>query len=156
MNLTPSEKLWDVGEGDLYVGRPYRIPYFFETPQLQMMKEPDDPLCISFRSWTGHFYQFYIGIFHSKPSLIITSTLKDYYVFPVMSLSFAQSQEKYRHYSNKKTPVKGSFSGFYSWGEKLLNQCDVLLSHLKNDNMYFSDDVLAEIYAELKRRAKYE
>lgn len=156
MNLAPRAKIWDVGEGDLYMGRPYRIPYFFENSQWKMMKEPDDPLCISFRSWKGNFYQFFIDTFHNKPALVITSTLRDCYFLPNTVLSMQGSADRYLRYCNKKTPVKDSFSGFYSWGKKLLKQRETLMSHLKDDNMYFSDDVLAEIYAELKRRAEYE
>lgn len=152
----PSEKMIDVGEGDLYVGKPYKIPYFYETSQVKMMKEPDDPLCISFKSWKGHFYQFYLGEFHNKSALVLTSTLRDSYVFPTKSLSLEGSAEKFRYHSNKKTPIKGSFSGFYSWGKRLLKQYDTLMSHLEDDKMYFSDEVIQDIYKELVRRVKYE
>ena len=152
----PDDFVFDIGEGDLYSGRPYSIPYFYETPQVRMMKEPDDPLCISFKSWKGNFYQFYLGKFHAKHCLIITSTLKDCYFIPANCLSLERSAEKYREISEKKHYVEASFSGYFSYGKKVVKQYESLMSHLKNDKMYFSEEVLKDIYSELKRRVKYE
>lgn len=138
------------------MGRPYTIPYFFESTQRRMMKEPCGNDTISFKSWKGNFYQFYLGEFHQHPALILTSTLRDSYYLPAACLSLEMSVERFRKASENITPIKGSFSGYYRYGLKLVEQHDTLISHLEADGMYFSEEVLKEVYSELKRRTKDE
>ena len=154
MVLSPmiDEDVLDVGEGDLYTGNAYEIPYFFETVQHKMMRPPGGMDSLSFRSWKDNYYQFCIDTYHQRPALMITSTLKDCYFMPTGCLSLEKSYAKYQRASEKKTPIKGSFSGFYSYGKRCMSQHDTLLKHLKDDNMYFTDEVLEKIYQILKRR----
>lgn len=152
MNLELSRKTnIDVGNGDFYRGAPYHIPYFFETSYRRMMREPDETT-ITFKTWKGEYFQFYLDKYHDKPILVLTSTLGDsFYIYP-SSLSLEKSAERFMTAYSKKTPIKGSFSGYYTYGKHLLEQYEVLKEHMAEQSIYFSDDSLEKIYTELKRR----
>lgn len=158
MVLAPAVSEWniDVGKADYFIGKKYDIPYFFETPQKKMMREPGGPDTITFRAWSGTYYQFYIGTYHNRPALYITSTLEDCYIMPKGCLSLEKSAEKYIHSSNRRTPIKGSFSGYYSYGKKILEMREKLMENLQKDGVTFSDEAVGRIFEILSRRVKDE
>ncbi len=155
LNLTIAEKkqTYDVGHADLYTGKPFKIPYFFESSQRRMMKEPGEQT-IDFKTWKGEFFQFYIGEYHNHITLILTSTLYDCCFFSTNRLGIGKMKKWATEQSEKKHPIKNSFSGYFTFGKKLLAQYDNLEKHMEEQEIYFSDEVLEEIFAELKRRAR--
>lgn len=158
MNLEMPDELFDadVGKADLFTGKSYEIPYFFEHPGHKMMKDPSKSNHISFKTWKGEIFQFSLDQFHSHGCLLVTSTLKDCAFFPQQKLSIDKAVERAERAINTKTPVKNSFSGYSTYGKKMLTQYRTLIKHLKEQEIYFSDETLTAIYKELKRRAKYE
>ena len=154
LNLTMTEKNeWDIGHADLYVGKPFEIPYFFESSQRRMMQEPGDTN-INFRTWDGEIYQFYLGDYHQNTALILTSTLRDCCFFNINRLGIEKMKKWATEQSEKKHPIKNSFSGYFTFGKKLLTQYATLERHMEEQEIYFSDEVLEKICKELKRRAK--
>lgn len=155
LNLPPLIE-FDVGHADLYIGKAYKIPYFYETSQKRMMREPGGNDTISYKSWSGNFYQFYLDSFHNLPALYITSTLEDCYPMSTRTIGLEKSVERYKQASEKQHFVKDSFTGYYTFGKKLIKQHDTLVEHLKEDEISFSDEFLENIFLELKRRVKDE
>lgn len=147
-------KVFDIGQADEYIGPPFSIPYFFEASGRLMMKEPDSPDVINFKTWKGEYFQFYLGKFHSATALVITSTLKDCCFIKANNLSIKGMHDWAEQHFSRKYPIKGSFSGYYTFGKRLMRQYDILEKHLKEQNLYFPDDILVEIYNELVRREK--
>lgn len=154
MNLGPARQTnIDVGNGDMYIGSAYKIPYFFETGYKRMMREPDDTT-ISFKTWKGEYFQFYLDKYHKSEVMVLTSTLGDsFYIYPG-ALGLEKSVERFRKAYSKRTPIKGSFSGYYTYGKHLIDQYEVLRQHMDEQRIFFTDESLEKIYEELKRRAK--
>lgn len=147
-------KRLDIGCGDLYIGPPYRIPYFFETRAHRMMK--DEGNFVSFRTWKGEYFQFYLDKYHGKNVLVLTSTLKDsVFIFP-KNLSLEESFLRFEKAYNNKIPVKGSYTGYYCYGGEMVKLYGILNQHLKEQEIFFSKDVITEVYNELRRREKHE
>lgn len=154
LNLIPVERIeFDIGNGDLYAGKPFKIPYFFESSQRRMMREPCEDT-LNFKTWKGEYFQFYLGRYHQNIALILTSTLYDCCFFNTSRLSIEKMRKWANEQSEKKHPIKNSYSGYFTFGKKLLEQYDVLEKHMKEQEIYFSDETLEKIYEELKRRAK--
>ena len=143
----------DVGHADIYVGPAFEIPYFFESPGRKMMREPGYDN-INFRTWDGEFFQFFLDTFHSHQALVLTSTLGDCCFFSYSRLGIEKMREYATAQSNKKHPIKNSFSGYFTFGQKMLKQYDTLEQHMKEQEIYFSDETLEKICEELQRRAK--
>lgn len=157
LNLkTPSTEkmIFDVGHADLYTGKPFQIPYFFENPRKRMMREPVDDSTINFKTWKGEYFQFYLDEYHQNTALVLTSTMLDCAFFSTKRLSIDKMREWAKRRSEKKHPIKNSFSGYFTFGKMLLEQYDTLEEHMREQEVYFSDKVLEDIYKELKRRAK--
>lgn len=153
LNMTENDKVWDIGHGDLYSGTQYEYPYFFETVNTRMMKDIGENT-IDFKTWKGEFFQFYIDRYHGNQALYLTSTLLDCCVFQPKRLSVAGMKEWAKSQSENKRPVKGSYTGYFSFGKKLLTQLELLESHMEEQEIYFSDEVLERAFNELMRRAQ--
>lgn len=157
LNLSPTKPMTiDIGKGDLYQGKPYPIPYFFEKAYLRMMREPDSRNVISFKTWKGEYFQFYLDRYHSSQTLVLTSTLRDSVFISPTTLSIEKSAEKFKETSQKSHPIKNSFSGYFKYGTRIAEQYAKLFTHLAEQEIYFSDETVKWVYKELKRRAKYE
>lgn len=144
---------WDIGHADLYVGQPFKIPYFFENPKRRMMREMDDTT-INFKTWKGEFFQFYLDEYHQNTALVCTSTLLDCAFFMASRLGIDKMRKWAQRQSEKKHPIKGSFSGYFTFGKLLLKQYDTLEQHMAEQEIYFTDEFLEKVFFELKRRAK--
>ncbi|MBO5628165.1 MAG: hypothetical protein J5965_03710 [Aeriscardovia sp.] len=142
----------DVGHADLYIGPAFDIPYFFETSNRRMMQEPGDTN-INFRTWDGEFFQFYMDYFHGKKTLILTSTLSDCCFFSINRLSIDKMKEWAKSQTERKHFVNNSFSGYFTFGRKMLEQYATLERHMEEQEIYFTDEALEQIYSELKRRS---
>lgn len=156
LSITTDHFSIDVGKGDLYLRDDYTYPWFFESSGKKMMKDPKVENVISIRTWKGEIFQFSLDSFHSNKCLLITSTLLDCAFIPSMALSIDKAKERAKEASEKKHEVKNSYSGYFTFGKKLLAQYDTLEKHLKEQEIYFSDGTLKDIYTELVRRAKHE
>ena len=155
LNLSPPEidNRFDIGRGDLYVGQQYSYPYFFENSNKKMMRDMGRGT-IDFKTWKGEYFQFYLGKYHGNSTLILTSTLLDCCFFNANRLGIDKMRDWATQQSEKKHPIKNSFSGYFTFGKKLLEQYDTLEKHMEEQEIYFSDEVLEEIYRELVRREK--
>lgn len=154
LNLMMTDReVWDVGHADYYLGEPYKIPYFFETSKRRMMREPDYST-ISFRTWKGEYFQFYIDEYHHNPALVCTSTLLDCAFFMQKRLSIEKMRKWAEEQSTKKHPIKGSYTGYFTFGKLLLEQYATLEKHMAEQEIYFTEEVLERIFNELKRRTK--
>ncbi len=146
-------KTFDIGHADEYIGEQYSYPYFFETSNKLMMRDMGKDN-INFKTWKGEYYQFFLDKFHSNKALVLVSTLGDCCFFKQSYLSIKGMQEWAKMQSEKKHPIKNSYSGYFTFGQKMLRQYDKLEEHLKEQEIYFPDDILEEIYQELIRRDK--
>lgn len=158
MNLEMENKIFsvDVGQADVYISNiQYDRPFFFESPQKRMMK-PHSLKFITYKTWQGEFFQFSLDKYHGHDCLLITSTLGDCAFFPRKYLGLKKAKERALIASENKHPIEGSFSGYFTYGKKLLEQYSLLEKHLAEQRIYFSDVVLTSIFNELQRRAKYE
>ncbi len=155
LNLSEDKFLVDIGQADIYNGVQYQYPYFFEHAGHRMMKNMSEQT-IDFKTWKGEFFQCSLDKFHGKTCLVITSTLEDCVFLQARRLSIEQSKIWAKERSEKKSEVKGSFSGYYTYGKKLLKQYEDFEQHTAEQNICFSDEVLSKIFKELLRRAKYE
>ena len=155
MNLNePQEKFSvDIGQADIYTGVQYQYPYFFEYSGKKMMKDMSDST-IDFKTWAGEYFQCTLDKFHSHTCLVITSTLEDCVFLPAKSLSLERAKGKAKTATTRKTEIKNSFSGYSTYGQKMIKQYEVFEQHLKEQNIYFTDEVLTIIFKELLRRAK--
>ena len=154
-NLTEKSEEFsvDVGEGDIFLGKKFDRPYFMDTRVWKMMK-PWSPEYIHIKTWKGEIYQFRLTEFHNNQAMLITSTLKD--TFTVINIRDGFGIKKTMNYARraKRTqhPVKGSFTGYWTWGHYFEDQYARLMHNLKLQRIYFSDDALKDIFDELKRR----
>lgn len=146
-------RTFDIGHADEYIGEQYSYPYFFETSNKLMMRDMGKDN-INFKTWRGEYYQFFLGSFHQHQALVLVSTLKDCCFFKANRLSISKMHDWAKQQSEKKHPIKNSYSGYFTFGQKLLRQYDKLEEHMKEQELYFPDDILEEIYQELVRRGK--
>ena len=158
MNLEPAVEKFsvDVGHGEVYISdTPYDRPFFFESAVRRMMKEHSSKY-VTLKSWGGEFFQFSLDTYHGNTCLLITSTMGDCAFFPAQSLSLEKAKRKAVENMNSKYLVKGSFSGYSTFGKTALAQYHALEKHLEEQEMYLTDDTLKAIFKELRRRAKDE
>lgn len=146
---------WNIGHADLYVGKQYSYPYFFENATELMMKNMGKDT-IDFKTWKGEFFQFRLETVSGHDCLVLTSTLRDCAFFPAKSLSLEKAKATAQCRSEKKTMITGSFSGYSTTGKKKLRQYATLETHLAEQGLELSEEVLTKIFKELKRRAKDE
>lgn len=150
--ITEQEFSVDVGEGDIFLGDHFERPWFFDSMRWKMMDDCK-PEYIHIKTWKGEIYQFRLYRFHSKPSMLITSTLQDtFVVIKSAGLSLKGTMNYARRAKRKKHPVNGSFTGYWTWGGYFEDQYARLKKNMKNQNIYFSDEALKAIYDELVRR----
>lgn len=150
----PQEKFSvDVGQADIYTGVQYKYPYFFEFAGKKMMKDMSNKT-IDFKTWAGEYFQCSLDRFHNNTCLLITSTLEDCVFFPAQSLDLDKAKGKAEKATNTKTEIKNSFSGYSTYGKKMLKQYELFEKHIKEQNIYFTSDSLRLIFKELLRRAK--
>ena len=143
----------DIGKASVYVGEQYEYEYFFESSSRKMMK-PMGVGTIDFRTYQNEYFQFSLDTFHNNKCLLLTSTLGDCAFFGAPRLSLDKSIEYAKHHSAQKHTIKNSYSGYFTFGKKLLKQYETLKKHLKEQHLYLTDDALEKIYKELKRRAE--
>lgn len=158
MNLMAAQTKFstDVGRADIYTAtQQYDRPFFFESSQRKMMKSHSLKY-ITYKTWGGEFFQFSLDSFHNHVCLLLTSTLGDCAFFPAKALSLEKAKARAKSAADSKCPIEGSFSGYYTWGKKLLEQYETLERHLAEQNICFSEETLTSIFKELQRRAKYE
>ena len=155
MNLEqPTDKFEiDIGQADLYTGYQYSYPYFFEHAGKKMMKNMGVDT-IDFKTWTGEYFQCSLDVFHNHTCLLITSTLEDCVFFPAKALSLDKAKGRAQKGIDNKQTIKGSFSGYSTWGQKYLKQIELFEKHLDDQKIFFSEDTLVKIFKELTRRAK--
>lgn len=155
MNLKLSTEKFDVdiGQADVYTGVQYKYPYFFEHSSCKMMKDMSSKT-IDFKTWQGEYYQCSLDRFHNHTCLLITSTLKDCIFLRYRLLSIERSKIWAKEMSEKKKDIKGSFSGYSTYGKKLLAQYELFEKHTKEQNICFSEKALEQIFKELLRRAE--
>jgi len=146
-------KTFEIGHADEYIGSQYGYPYFFEASNKLMMRDMGKDN-INFRTWKGEYFQFFLGSFHNSKVLVLVSTLKDCCFFQRSRLSISRMHGWAKAQSEKKHPIKNSYSGYFTFGKKMLKQYDILEEHMKEQEIYFSDEILEEIYQELVRRTK--
>ena len=143
---------FDIGKADMFLGDSFPRPYFFESYKDKMMAEAS-PLNITFKTWKGEFFQFRLGKFHDSKCMILTSTLKDTFIFltdrPTFSETLSWAEKK-----KEKKPIKGSYTGYSSWGGYFRPQFEKLKKHMDEQEIYFTDEITTEIYQELLRREK--
>lgn len=145
----------DLGKAYLYSGA-YDIPYFFESASKKMMRPPG-PKVISFKTIDNSFIlQFALDNYHGKKCILITSTEGDCAFILGTKLSITGMKEWASAKSDNKHPINGSFSGYFTFGRRLLKQYETLEKHLKEHELSVSDESLELIWTELNRRAKYE
>lgn len=150
----PQEKFSvDVGQADIYTGVQYTYPYFFEFPGKKMMKDMSNKT-IDFKTWTGEYFQCSLDRFHNHTCLLITSTLEDCVFFPAQSLDLDKAKNKAEKATTNRVEIKNSFSGYSTYGKKMLKQYELFEKHIKEQNIYFTSDSLRLIFKELLRRAK--
>lgn len=142
----------DIGKGDLYIGEKFSYPYFFESYSRKMMEDPS-PHNITFKTWKGEFFQFRLGKFHNSKCMILTSTLKDTFFFFSNNPTIAGTMAKGKS-GSEKIPIKGSYTGYSSWGGYFQKQLKDLEKHLEEQEIFFTDETTAEIYRELMERRK--
>lgn len=153
LKMTKSEPVYEIGHGDLYVGEQYVYPYFFESAHKRMMKDMGKDT-IDFKTWGGEYFQFTLGEYHNRPALILTSTLKDFCVFKCTMLSIPKMKDWAETQSKKKSMIEGAFTGYSTFGRRVLRALNTLEQHLAEQEIYFSGEVLEQIYKELSRRAE--
>ena len=155
MNLNEAQEkfLVDIGQADIYTGVQYQYPYFFEFAGKKMMKDMSINT-IDFKTWAGEYFQCSLDTFHSHTCLLITSTLEDCVFFPAKSLDLDKAKSKAEKAINTKTEIKNSFSGYSTYGQKMLRQYELFEKHIKEQNIYFTSESLRLIFKELLRRAK--
>lgn len=154
LNLTMTEiEVWDIGHGDLYRGKQYDRPWFFDTPNMKMMRDMGGDT-IDFKTWKGEYFQFFLDSYHGNTALFLTSTLQDCCIFTSSCLSLSKMRAWCQKHSEKKTKVEGSFTGYFSFGKKLLEQYDLLDKHIEEQEIYFTDETIERAFNELKRRSK--
>ena len=141
---------FDIGKGDVFLGDSFSRPYFFESRTKRMMEDVS-PLNITFKTWKGEFFQFRIYQFHSVDVMLLASTLQDtfYFIRPTISKTMEVAKR-----GNQKHPIKGSYTGYCSWGGYFNELLENLQKHLDEQEIYFTDEVTTAIYLELKRRKK--
>lgn len=155
MVLEPTTLIdFDIGKGDLYIGNTYPIPYFYETPRKLMMHDPEDGDSISFKTWKGEFFQFFLTMYHGREAMVLTSTLGDCYFIFSATRSIEKSAERSKSFAGDKKPNATSVTGYSTWGRTHYEQYKELKEHLAEQEIYFSDSVIEEIWEELSRRAK--
>ena len=120
------------------------------------MMKPIGEDTLDFRTWDNEFFQVSIDSFHQQSCLLITSTLEDCAFLLRARLSIEKSREWAKSQSENKHEVKNSFSGYFTFGKKLLKQYDTLEKHMAEHGIYFSDETLEKCYKELCRRKKDE
>ena len=153
LTMTSESVTWDIGHGDLYTGVQYDRPWFFDTPNVKMMRDMGSDT-IDFKTWNGEFFQFFLDSYHGRQALFLTSTMRDCCIFQCGRLSIEGMKEWCKSRHEKKVPIKGSFSGYFSFGKKLLDHFELLERHMEEQEIYFSDETLEQVFAELKRRSK--
>ena len=155
MNLNEAQEKFsvDIGQADIYTGVQYQYPYFFEFAGKKMMKDMGNNT-IDFKTWTGEYFQCSLDTFHSHTCLLITSTLEDCVFFPAKSLDLDKAKGRAEKAISTKTEIKNSFSGYSTYGKKMLKQYELFEKHIKEQNIYFTSESLTLIFKELLRRAK--
>lgn len=153
LKMTKSEPVYEIGHGDLYVGEQYVYPYFYESAHKKMMKDMGKDT-IDFKTWGGEYFQFTLGEYHNRPALFLTSTLGDTCVFKCRCLSIPKMKEWAEARSKKKIAIEGAITGYSTFGKSVLRALNTLEQHMAEQEIYFSDEVLEQIYQELSRRAE--
>lgn len=148
----PEEFTVDVGEADVFLGDSFERPWFYDTRTWKMMRDCK-PEYVHIKTWKGEVYQFMLYKFHNKPAMLITSTLRDtFIVIKCAGLSIEGTMAYARQAKMKKTPVNGSYTGYWTWGGYFEDQYARLKRNMDKQNIYFSDEALKIIYDELVRR----
>lgn len=143
----------DVGEADIFLGKDFERPWFFDSIKWKMM-EPCRPEYVHIKTWQGEVYQFRLYKFHDLKAMLITSTCLDtFIVIKTAGLSLKKTMNYARRAKRKKHAVDGSFSGYWTWGKYFEDQYARLKKNMKKQNIFFSDDALEAIYKELVRRS---
>lgn len=134
----------------IYYRGDFEHPWFFDSPT-QIMVRDFHPAYIHFKTINNEIYQFRLEDFHSKESLLLTSTLGDTFWFFLPHPSIERTMHiaiKGRERYSSKT----SISGYVCWG----NYFDTLLlrlqGHMETEDIEFPADKLDIIAHELKRR----
>lgn len=143
----------DIGNAREFLGTRFTKPWFFES-YTHLMMEDYTPVNLHFKTFNGEIFQFRIGKYHGQEGIWICSTLEDSFFVGGVALSLDKMRERYTKSSNKKHKVKDSFSGYYSYGKRLIEGLDILEKHMDEEGLYFSYDSLKAIYRELRRRKK--
>lgn len=145
----------DVGEGDVFLGKEFDRPWFFDSLRWKMMKEWS-PEYVHIKTWKGEIYQFRLYRFHSRPAMLITSTLQDTFIVFSNALGLKKTMNVARRAKRNKIPIEGSVTGYSTWGLAFEEQYTRLKANMKKQHIYFSDDALVDIYNELVRRNNEE
>lgn len=150
--LIPETFSVDVGEADIFLGDHFERPWFFDTLRWKMMDDCK-PEYVHLRTWQGEIYQFRLYTFHNRKAMLITSTLQDTFIcVKAAGWGLKKTMNYARRAKRKKTPVNGSFTGYWTWGGYFEEQYDRLKKNMKKQNIFFSDEALEAIYNELVRR----
>lgn len=146
----------DMGKAVVFEGGHFNPPYFFDNRNFKMMQPWSDKF-VHIKTFSGEVFQFMltddiITRTNHTSGMIMTSTLEDTYEFLPTLLSIEAMHTWATHQFKRKVKVKGSYSGYSCSGLWNIKQYERLIPHLKEQGIYFSDEVLENIYAELKRR----
>lgn len=142
----------DVGDADIFLGNYFERPWFFDSMKWKMM-EDCKPEFVHIKTWKGEMYQFRLYQFHNQKAMIITSTLMDTFIcIKAAGWGLKKTMNYARRAKRTKHEVEGSFSGYWTWGKYFEEQYSRLKKHMKDQNIFFSDEALESIYEELVRR----
>ena len=151
--LNDNFELGDIGDAWYFKG-PFEHPWFFSTPKWKMV-EDYSPRYVHFKTKSGAIYQFRLEVFHSKKSMLLTSTLGDTFWFFLPHPSIENTMKRARA-AQKPYASKTSFSGYVCWGLYFEEQHDKLQENLKAENVNLTAEALENISKELlKREALY-
>lgn len=159
LGVDASEK-WhapDIGDAVEYFGD-YDYPYFFysEASTWHMMK-PFSAEVINYKTFVGEVYQFRLGRFHDHNCLLLTSTLKDTFIFMAKSSLKVHNIDEAMQIARagqKKVDSRTAYSGYVRWGCSFEERYTRLMQNMASQHIYFTDEALNKIFEELRRRVK--
>lgn len=146
----------DIGDAVEYIGE-FDYPYFFysERSVWHMMK-PFSAEVINYRTLADEVYQFRLSSFHGKGGLLLTSTLKDTFLFMGKSLYKVHNIDETMSIARKgqeRYNSKTAYSGYVCWGGYFEQRYERLMKNMASQHIYLTDEALNSIYKELKRRS---
>lgn len=133
----------------VYYKGDFEHPWFFEG-RTKMMRD-FHPAFIHFKTLNNEIYQFRLEDFHSKESMLLTSTLGDTFWFFLPHPSFEKTMSRAIK-GRDRYSSKTSSTGYVCWGKYFDELYSRLLGHMESEDIEFTDEKLDIIAHELKRR----